>query len=107
VGSNGGAGRVFVKKYVVGSEVIVAACDEGLLGQRLVDEEAGVNFYVDPYFYKGEQLSVEEAVELLSSATIGNIVGERIVQASIEKGLIHPDAIVRVKGVPIAQFAKM
>jgi len=86
-------------------EVVVSVCDEEILGKTLVDPGKGIKYVVDPFFYKGELKSVEEALEILSTATTGNLVGERIVKAAIERGFIHPDAVLVVQGVPIAFFA--
>jgi len=99
--------KTYVKKQVVDGEVIIAACDENILGLHIVDENIKANFYVDPYFYKGELLDLEEAVKILATATIGNIVGEQIVQAALEMGLIHPEAVLRIKGIPIALFMRI
>ncbi|ADV65401.1 DUF424 domain-containing protein [Desulfurococcus mucosus] len=99
--------RIYVKKHSVGNELIIAACDENILGLRLVDEERKANFYVDPFFYKGELVDPEEAVNTLSSATMGNIVGEVIVKLAIERGLVHPEAVLWIKGVPIAMFVRV
>ncbi|HIC99244.1 MAG TPA: DUF424 family protein, partial [Pyrodictiaceae archaeon] len=41
-----------------------------------------------------------------SSATILNLVGENTVQAAIKAGLVHPQAVLRVAGVPHAQTVK-
>lgn len=97
-------GLVYVSVRVVDDEVVVSACDAELLGRVLVDEERNIRYSVDPFFYKGELKTVEEALTFLSNATTGNLVGERIVRAAVEKGLIHPEAILVVEEVPIAFF---
>lgn len=99
--------RVYVKRYEVQGEVVVAACDEDVLGLRLVDQEANVVLDVDPRFYKGDLVDIEKAVEVLSNATIGNIAGENIVRIAIDRGLVHPEAVLRVKGVPVAMFTRI
>lgn len=97
-------GKVYVKIHRYGEEVVVAVCDEELLGKRLVDEEKGVELFVDPYFYRGELLSLNEAFEILKKATIANLVGKNIVEKAVEKGYIHPDAILWIDNVPHAQY---
>ncbi|MCY0868869.1 MAG: DUF424 family protein [Desulfurococcus sp.] len=99
--------RVYVKRYEVQGEVVVAACDEDVLGLRLVDQEANVVLDIDPRFYKGDLVDIEKAVEVLSNATIGNIAGENIVRIAIDRGLVHPEAVLRVKGVPVAMFTRI
>jgi len=105
---NGGrktpAGLEYVTIRFSNGEVVVSVCDEEVLGRVLVDPEKGIRYVVDPLFYKGELKSVEEALEILFTATTGNLVGDRIVKAAVEKGIIHPDAVLVVENVPIAFF---
>jgi hypothetical protein len=35
------------------------------------------------------------------------MVGHRIVKKAVEKGLIHPEAVIKISGVPHAQIVKM
>ncbi|MEM2077785.1 MAG: DUF424 family protein [Thermosphaera sp.] len=97
-------GLVYVHVRVVEGEVVVSACDAELLGRVLINKEGGMKYSVDPFFYKGELKTVEEALMLLSNATTGNLVGSRIVKAAVERGLIHPEAVLVIDGVPIAFF---
>lgn len=97
-------GFVYVKIHESGGEVVVAICDEEILGTRLIDEEKGVVFYVDPYFYGGEKVSVEEALRILDRASIANLVGKRIVDAAIRHGFIHSEAVLYINNTPHAQF---
>ncbi|ADI32454.1 DUF424 domain-containing protein [Staphylothermus hellenicus] len=97
--------RVYVKIHRYGEEVVVAICDEGLLGERLVDKEKGIELYVDPYFYKGELMSINAAFKILRKATIANLVGRSIVEKAVEEGFIHPDAILWINKIPHAQYA--
>uniref|UniRef100_A0A7C2BKD2 DUF424 family protein n=1 Tax=Thermosphaera aggregans TaxID=54254 RepID=A0A7C2BKD2_9CREN len=106
-GRKASAGLEYVSVRFSDDEVVVSVCDEEVLGKVLVDPEKDIKYVVDPFFYKGELKSVEEALEILTTATTGNLVGERIVKAAVEKGLIHPDAVLVVQGVPIAFFAIM
>lgn len=98
------SGLVYVQVRVAEGEVVVSACDAELLGRVLVDKERSIKYNVDPFFYKGELKTVEEALMLLSNATTGNLVGNRIVRAAVERGLIHPEAVLVIEEVPIAFF---
>ena len=64
-------------------------------------------FEVREEFYKGLKMTVEEAVGLMEQSTIVNMVGHNVVKKAIEKGLIHPDAVLKISGVPHAQIVKM
>ncbi|MCD6301481.1 MAG: DUF424 family protein [Staphylothermus sp.] len=97
--------RVYVKIHKYGEERIIAICDEDLLGKNIIDEEKGIKFYVDPYFYKGELLSISKALMLLKRASIANLVGKNIVNAAKNNGLIHENAVLYIKDIPHAQFA--
>jgi hypothetical protein len=99
-----GSNRVYVKVHEYGDEVVVAICDAELLGKRIIDEDKGINFYIDPYFYKGELLGVEDALKILGKATIANLVGKRIVDKAVKHGYIHPESILWIKDVPHAQY---
>jgi len=50
---------------------------------------------------------VEDAVELMKESTIVNMVGPNIVNKAIEKGLVHPEAVLKISGVPHAQIVKI
>jgi hypothetical protein len=86
-------------------QVLVAACDEGILGKTLVDGK--VRFEVKSSFYKGNRMDVDRALELIGGCTIANLVGKEIVEKAVEAGLVHPQAILRICGVPHAQIVKL
>jgi len=85
--------------------VLLATCDAELLGKSL--KEGKVVFEISEDFYKGSRVSVEEAVALIQQSTIVNMVGQNIVKRAIEKGLIHPEAVLKISGVPHAQIVRM
>jgi len=88
-----------------GHHVLLAACDADLLGRVL--REGKIVFEVREEFYKGPKISVDEAIDLMEKSTVVNMVGNCIVQKAIEKGLIHPDAVLNISGIPHAQIVKM
>ncbi len=88
-----------------GRTVLLAICDADLLGTVLRDEQ--IVFEVREDFYKGLKISVGEAIDLIGQSTIVNMVGENIVGKALEKGLVHPQAILKISGVPHAQIIKM
>ena len=88
-----------------GKQVLLAICDAELLGKRLRDGK--IVFDVREDFYKGLKISVEEAIDLMEQSTIVNMVGRQIVKHALERGLIHPEAILEISGVPHAQIVKM
>lgn len=88
-----------------GHHVLLAACDADLLGRVL--REGKIVFEVREEFYKGPKMSVEEAIDLVEKSTVVNMIGNCIVQKAIEKGLIHPEAVLNISGIPHAQIVKM
>jgi hypothetical protein len=88
-----------------GHHVLLAACDADLLGRVL--REGKIVFEVREEFYKGPKMSVEEAIDLVERSTVVNMIGNCIVQKAIEKGLIHPEAVLNISGILHAQIVKM
>jgi len=94
---------VNVRKW--GRYVLLATCDAELLGKIL--REGKIVFEVREKFYKGPKVSVEEAIDLMKQSTIVNMIGQNIVGKAIETGLVHPEAVLKISGVPHAQIIKM
>ncbi len=88
-----------------GRFVLLATCDAELLGRVL--REGKIIFEVREEFYKGSKVSVEEAIDLMKQSTIVNMVGRNIVEKAIERGLVHPEAVLKISDVPHAQVVKM
>jgi len=85
--------------------VLLATCDAELLGKIL--REGKIVFEVREEFYKGLRVSVDEAIDLMKQSTIVNMVGQHIVNKAIEEGLVHPEAVLKISGVPHAQIVKI
>jgi len=97
--------EVYVNVRRWGQCVLLATCDAELLGKVL--NEGKIVFEVREEFYKGLKVSVEEAIDLIRQSTIVNMVGERIVKKAVEEGLIHPEAVLKISGIPHAQIVKV
>jgi len=88
-----------------GQHVLLATCDAELLGKIL--REGKIVFEIHEQFYKGPKMTLEEVIDLMEQSTIVNMVGHKIVKKAIERGLVHPDAVLKISGVPHAQIVKM
>lgn len=88
-----------------GQHTLLATCDVELLGKILRDGR--IVFEVREEFYKGLKVSVDEAIDLMRQSTIVNMVGQRIVERAIEEGLVHPEAVLKISGIPHAQIVKI
>lgn len=97
--------QVYVKMRKWGGCTLLATCDAELVGRVL--REGKIVFEIREEFYKGLKVSIEEAMELVAQSTIVNMVGHKIVNEAVEKGLIHPDAVIKISGVPHAQIVRM
>ena len=97
--------EVYVNMRRRGQFVVLAMCDCELLGKVLRDGK--IVFEIREDFYKGQKVTVEEALELCKMSSIVNMIVHCIVYKAKEEGLIHPDAILKISGVPHAQIVKM
>lgn len=95
---------VYVNLKKVGRNVLLAICDCELLGRTL--RQGKIVFHVKDEFYNGGKLAVDEAVRLIENSTIVNMVGKNCVGKAIEKGYVHPEAVLDIEGVPHAQIVK-
>ncbi len=96
---------IYVKVYRVRGEVLLAACDEELLGRTL--REGELKLEVKESFYGGELVEEEALADLLMSATIANLVGSRCVGRAVELGYVDEGRVLNIEGVPHAQVAKL
>ncbi|WP_297487736.1 DUF424 domain-containing protein [Thermococcus sp.] len=96
---------IYIKVYRVQGEVLLAACDEELLGKTF--REGEFKLEVKERFYGGELVEEGRLRELLEEATIANLTGERCVSKAIDLGYVDPDRVLRIQGVPHAQMAKL
>lgn len=85
-----------------GSTIVLAVCDEDLIGKKF--EEGKLFLEVNEAFYKGEKKTKEEVLELLNEIKNVNLVGEESVSVGIEAGIISKDHVLNMGGVPHAQF---
>jgi len=97
--------EVYVNLRKSGQFTVLATCDCELLGKVLRDGK--IVFEIKEEFYKGHRVTVKEAIELCKQSTIVNMVGQCIVEQAVKEGLIHPEAILKINGVPHAQIVKM
>jgi hypothetical protein len=89
----------------IGNNVLLAICDTEILGKTLC--EGKIVFNVKEEFYRGAKVSVEEAISMIANSTIVNMIGKNVVQRAIEKGYVHPEAVLNIEGVPHAQIVKI
>jgi len=97
--------NVYVNVFRQSGHVLVAACDAELLGKTL--REGNTVFIIQEQFYGGSLVRVEEAIGMLRGATCANLVGPNIVTMAIKEGLVHPQSVITIAGVPHAQTVRL
>ena len=97
--------EAYVNLKKIGRNVVLAICDSEILGKTL--HEGKIVFHVNEKFYNGGRVTVEEAVEMIENSTIVNMVGKCCVEKAIEKGYVHPQAVLSIEGIPHAQIVKL
>jgi hypothetical protein len=84
---------------------MVACCDEDIIGKTF--REGKLKLTPDRKFYGHAVSSIADALVMLETAEILNLVGAQIIRAAIDKGLVHPDAVITIAGVPHVQVMRL
>jgi hypothetical protein len=96
---------IWIKKYSTQGEILLAGCDCEILGKTFCEGE--LQLVVSESFYGGEKVSKKDFIELIQNATIVNLVGTEVIKIAMDLGLIGPEGIIKIDGVPHAQIAKI
>lgn len=96
---------MYLKRYDSERGLLVAACDEHLVGQCF--REDALKLDVNEGFYKGDSVPGERLIQELQEASIANLVGEKTIGVAIENGFIDADSVILIGGVPHAQMVRM
>lgn len=94
--------EVYVNIRKANNDIFITICDCNLLGRRIIDGNLILDISKD--FFGGVKMTKEAAVDVIRGATMASFVGELAVSCGIEAGLVHKDAIIRIGGIPHAQF---
>lgn len=81
---------------------IVAICDKNLIGKKLKKGDLEIN--ITERFYKGDELSEEEILKILSEAENINIMGEKSINFAIKHKFIKKSAVITIEGIPHAHI---
>ena len=91
----------WVRTHSIDNYTFVTVVDKELLGKKF--EEGGVILHIDEEFFKGELMDEESLLKKILNATSIYVIGKRAVKVALKAGIIHPQAIKSVKGIPHAQ----
>jgi hypothetical protein len=96
---------ISIKIYKTGEDLLIGACDEKLLGKKFEDGKFQIDVKKD--FYDGKRITSKILKKYLEDATIANLVGEETVNSAIDIGLVDPECIIKIKGIPHVQMVRM
>lgn len=96
---------IFLKIYTTSQGLLLAGCDAELVGKKLC--EGKLKLDVSKEFYCGEEVDEKTFLNQLRNASIGNLVGKRVVKLAIENGYIDKKCVIKINGIPHAQFLRM
>ena len=91
---------MIVKKHEADERVVLAICDSDLLGKKVENDDCQLDLTSD--FYKGEEKTKEEIVNLLDTANVLNVVGKESVGLLKELEIISDEGVKEIDGVPFA-----
>ena len=83
-----------MKIYRIRGEVLVAVCDEDIVGKKFKEGELKIEIKED--FYGKESYGEEDVKRALRQATIANISGEKAVKLAIDLGIIDKDRVLKI-----------
>ncbi len=93
-----------IKIFKTADHVLLAVCDKELLGREFREGEKLLKI---GSFYAGENCDEVKLKKIIKEATIINAVGEKAVKVLESMGLIHPEAVIRIKDIPHVQVVKL
>lgn len=94
-----------VKVHRHPDETILAACDAEIIGETFRGD--GMRIVVSRGFYGGDETSPEELLAAFRNVTVVNLVGARAVKLAVEAGIVDPERVITIGGVPHAQAVMM
>lgn len=99
---------IYINKFDSPKGIMIAMCDEEIMGRVLKEGKVEVDLKQYGGFYKGELISEEEARRMIDKRVYSaNVVGERSVKLLIDAGLVKPEEVKSVQGVPVVHLFKI
>jgi uncharacterized protein len=103
----GMADGIVMRIHRVRTEIVVAACDQELLGRQLPVGSNGRTVTVSSDFYGERAVSREELVWAIQKATMVDLLGERVVEVARAEGFVTDGGQGSLGGIPHAQIYAM
>ncbi|MDI3539438.1 MAG: uncharacterized protein PWR29_1695 [Methanolobus sp.] len=96
---------MYLKIHKAGESVIVAVCDRELLGKSL--REGNINVTISEEFYKGDLVSEDDVMAVITKAGNVNLFGDKVVSCAVKCGVVDPSSVKIIDGVAHAQVFRI
>jgi len=97
--------EIYLKIHTSDRNVLVAACDCGLMGKKFEEGQLQVEICSD--FFGLEKATTTDLERAMRDATIANFIGKCAVECAIKLGYVNRDNVLVIDGVPCAQMVVM
>lgn len=99
---------IYLNKFDSPKGIMVAMCDEELIGRVLKEGNREIDLKRYGGFYKGELMTEDDARKIINSSVYSaNVIGERSVKILMDAGLVKPLEVKSVQGVPVVHLFKV
>ncbi|MEI7961220.1 MAG: DUF424 family protein [archaeon] len=96
---------MYAKKHEADYKIVLAICDKEHVGKTY--EEGEIAFTASERFYKGEEITEKEMLEMLLEADSANLFGNKCVEIAKKHGLVSEKSILIIKGIKHVQICQM
>jgi len=93
--------KMILKKHERDGNIVIALCDDELIGRSFEDEERQLDLSSE--FYNGEHLDEKSAIEAIAGCTSVNAVGKDSVAFLVKHNLISMKNVLEIEKIPYAQ----
>ena len=93
---------MYAKKHECDYKIILAICDKEHVGKTY--EEGEISFTASEKFYKGEEITEKEMLEMLNEADSANLFGNKCVEIALKKNLVSEKSVLKIKGIKHVQI---
>lgn len=99
---------IYFNRFDSPKGIMVAMCDEKLMGTILKEGKVEINLRDYGGFYKGELLTEAEVMKKIDGKVYSaNVVGNEAVGVLIKKGIVKEDEVRTVQGVKFVHMFKV
>jgi hypothetical protein len=93
---------MYVKVHEQDKRIVVAICDEEIIGKTFSEEDRELN--ITERFYKGEKKSEEEVLKIIEKSDNLNLVGEKTIKIALDNNLITRESVIKIDNIPHTQI---